>query len=49
VDKPVLSAYFACKSKEEAKRVLKQVNNAIAVTNSDGKSLLKEKYDPNNL
>ncbi len=49
VDKPVLNAYFTCDSKDDAKRVLGYVNEVFSVTNKNGKSLLKEKYSPENL
>ncbi len=49
VDKPVLSFFMAADTMEKMKKDLAFMNDVIQVTNSDGKSLLSQKYDPSKL
>lgn len=43
-DKPLLIAYLACKSREELKRILEQIYDAVDVRNKNGESMLKKVY-----
>ena len=49
VDKPILSFFMAVNDMNEAKDTLSFMNDVIQVKNSDGRSLLSEKYDPKDL
>lgn len=49
VDKPILSFFMAANSMEKMKKDLAFMNQVIQVTNAEGKSLLSQKYDPDNL
>ena len=49
VDKPVISIYFTGKDLEEIKAGIRYLNSIFEVTNSDGKSLLMAKIDPEDL
>ena len=49
IDKPIFSFYMVTNDMEQAKKDLKFINDKIQVTNSVGKSLLSEKYNPDNL
>lgn len=49
VDKPILSFYMVADNLERAKDILSFMNEKIQVVNSEGKSLLSEKYNPNEL
>lgn len=46
VDKPVLSVYLAANDMEQLVRDINYMNSVIIVQDKDGKSLLKEKFDP---
>ena len=49
VDKPVISIYFTGETIEEIKDSIRYLNSIFEVTNSDGKSLLMDKIDPDDL
>ena len=49
IDKPIFSFYMVAESMEQAKKELKFLNENIQVKNPFGKSLLSEKFNPNNL
>ncbi len=49
VDKPILSFFMVADDLEKTKETLAFMNEKIQVTNADGKSLLSEKYNQNNL
>lgn len=46
VDKVILSFYMVAENRNQVKDDLKYMNSVIQVTNSKGKSLLSEKYNP---
>lgn len=46
IDKPVLSVYLAVDHMEQLIRDVNYMNEVFTVTNKDGKSLLKNKFDP---
>lgn len=49
VDKPILSFFMVAENKEEMKETLAYMNEKLQVTNSEGKSLLSEKFAPSKL
>lgn len=49
VDKPVISIYFTGEDLDDIKRQIHYLNDNFEVTNSDGKSLLMAKIDPEDL
>ena len=49
VDKPVITIHMACDSIEQVKNDIKLLNDNIKVTNTHGKSMLMQVFDPNNL
>lgn len=49
VDKPVICVYLLADNLEQAKKDINQLNNVFDVYNENGKSLLMEKYNPQNL
>lgn len=49
VDKPVLTVYLAAESMQEARNDIGTLNSVIEVRNKDGKSLLMDKFNPNEL
>ncbi len=49
VDRPVLSVYLAVADKEQLVRDVEYMNSVFTVVNENGKSLLKEKFNPRSL
>ena len=49
VDKPVICVYLAADSFEQGKKDIARMNEVFDVVNADGKSLLSEKFNPEEL
>ncbi len=49
VDKPILSFFMVGEDKEQIRGILGVMNEKLQVTNSEGKSILSQKFDPRNL